>query len=78
MDGIVMTISCKKYYVCKWLCHSNLKKLQLYVAYLATLSHLRGIHQDTGNIAVPCYLQPYLLHERIDFERFLNIGKNID
>ena len=33
-----------------------MRKLQLYVAYLATLSHTE-IHQDTGNIAVPCYLQ---------------------
>ena len=57
MDGIVLTISCEKYYVYKWLCDNNLRKLQLYVAYLATLSHYTGIHQDTANIAVPCYLQ---------------------
>ena len=57
MDGIVLTISCEKYYVYKWLCDNNLRKLQLCVAYLATLSHYTGIHQDTANIAVPCYLQ---------------------
>ena len=36
MDGIVLTISCENYYVCKWLCDNNLRKLRLYVAYLAT------------------------------------------
>ena len=39
VDGIVLTISCKKYYVCKWSCDNNLRKLHLYLAYLATLSH---------------------------------------
>ena len=53
MDGILLSISCKRYKVCKWLCNKNLRKLQLYVAYLATLSHYTGIRQDTGNIAVP-------------------------
>ena len=39
VDGIVLTISCKKYYVCKWSCDNNLRKLHFYLAYLATLSH---------------------------------------
>ena len=39
VDRIVLIISCKKYYVCKWPWDNNLRKLRLYVAYLATLSH---------------------------------------
>ena len=57
MDGIVLTIWCEKFYVCNWLCDNNLRKLQLCVAYFATLSHYTRIHHDTANIAVPYYLQ---------------------